>query len=129
MTRSIPDAAVLLGAVADYLESELLPTLAGYHRFQTRVAANVLRTLGREAQLGATHDAAEGERLRALLGHAGEVPALRRELAVRIADGTRAIDDPRLLEHLERTLADALRVNNPDWIGDAEAGAPHPSAR
>ena len=44
MPQSTPKAAILLEAAVKYLESELMPTLDGYHRFQTRVTVNVLNT-------------------------------------------------------------------------------------
>src|SRR5204862_12690 len=42
MPASKPDATALLDAAIDYLERELSPSLAGYHRFQLRVTINVL---------------------------------------------------------------------------------------
>ena len=47
MPKSTPDATVLLQAAVKYLETELMPTLEGYHRFQTRVTVNVLNTVRR----------------------------------------------------------------------------------
>ena len=38
--------------------------------------------------------------------------------------GKLALDDPALLDHLRQTLVEALRINNPKWIGDPEAGEP-----
>ena len=58
MPQSIPKAAVLLEAAVKYLETELMPTLEGYHRFQTRVTVNVLNTVRRELELrGALYSA------------------------------------------------------------------------
>ena len=88
-----PDAPALLDAAIDYLERELLPSLAGYHRFQCRVTVNVL------AQV-------------------------RRELAARIRAGDIALDDPALLDHLRQSLVEALRINNPKWIGEPETSEP-----
>ena len=51
MPRSIPNPSTLLMVAAKYLEEELLPTLSGYHRFQTRVATNVLNIVRRELEL------------------------------------------------------------------------------
>ena len=51
MPQSTPKAAILLEAAVKYLETELMPTLDGYHRFQTRVTVNVLNTLRRELVL------------------------------------------------------------------------------
>jgi hypothetical protein len=115
-----PDAPALLDAAIDYLERELLPTLAGYHRFQCRVTVNVLAQVRRELALAPGHADAERARLVALLGDTSERErdALSRELAARIRAGDLAIDDPELLDHLRRSLVEALRINNPKWIGE-----------
>src|SRR3954467_10661055 len=115
-----PDASALLDAAIDYLERELLPTLAGYHRFQCRVTVNVLAQVRRELALAPGHADAERARLVALLGDTGERErdALSRELAARIRAGDIALDDPELLDHLRQSLVEALRINNPKWIGE-----------
>lgn len=118
MPASKPEISVLLEAATDYLEQELLPTLEGNHRFQCRVTVNVLRQVHRELLLGPTHAARECERLRALLGHDGDRETLTRELARRIRDGSIPIDDATVLEHLRTGLEEALRINNPKWIGE-----------
>jgi uncharacterized protein DUF6285 len=115
MPRSIPGAAVLLTAAVKYLEQELLPTLAGYHRFQTRVTANVLNIVRRELELRGSQAAAERERLRALVGHDGEIEILSAELCDSIRSGAIALNDPDLRAHLRQSLADALAINNPKW--------------
>ncbi|MGH7917758.1 MAG: DUF6285 domain-containing protein [Candidatus Binataceae bacterium] len=117
MPRSMPDAPTLLKAVVKYLEDELMPSLSGYHRFQTRVTINVLNTVRRELELGQTQAASERDRLAAILGHQGEVEALNDELTERIRAGSLALDDPGLRAHIRQSLADALAINNPRWIG------------
>jgi Domain of unknown function (DUF6285) len=116
MPQSIPKAAVLLEAAVKYLETELMPTLAGYHRFQTRVTVNVLNTLRRELELRGAQAAAERSRLIAMLGHDGDVESLSIELAERIREGAISIDDPALRAHVRQSLADALAINNPKWL-------------
>lgn len=113
-----PDATALLDAAIDYLERELLPSLAGYHRFQCRVTVNVLAQVRRELALAPAQADAERARLIALLGHPGERDALSRELAARIRAGELALDDPALLDHLRQSLVEALRINNPKWLGE-----------
>lgn len=116
MSQSIPKAAVLLEAAVKYLEEELMPTLTGYHRFKTRVTANVLNTVRRELELRGSQAQSERSRLVALLGHDGEVETLSTELAERIRAGAIAIDDPALRAHVRQSLADALAINNPKWM-------------
>ena len=116
MPASKPDAAALLDAAIDYFERELAPTLAGYHRFQCRVAVNVLAQVRRELALAPAQADAERARLVALLGHPGERDDLNRELAARIRAGDGSLDDPALLDHLRRSLVEALRINNPKWL-------------
>jgi hypothetical protein len=118
MPASKPDAIQLLDAAIDYLERELSPTLGGYHRFQTRVTVNVLAQVRRELALAGPQSDAERARLGALLGHPGERDALSRELAARIRAGDFPLDDPALLDHLRQSLLEALRINNPKWIGE-----------
>jgi len=116
MPDSRPTAADLLAGVADYLERELLPTLDGRHRYHVRVAANALKIIRRELEQGPALNDAEHQRLAALLGRDGSLDALNRELARRIRDGEIALDDPALLDHLKRSIADALAINNPKWV-------------
>src|SRR5215831_11311939 len=105
MPQSMPCAAVLLTAAVKYLEEELLPTLGGYHRFQTRVTANVINIVRRELELRDAQTAAERERLAALVGHDGEVEALSIELCEMIRGGAIDVNDAGLRAHLRRSLA------------------------
>jgi hypothetical protein len=116
MPKSEPDIHILLEAASKYLEHELLPTLTGYHRFQTRVTINVLATVRRELTLADGHAAAEHERLTALLGHDGTLGALNDELTDKIRAGDVATDDAALRHHARRSLAEALAINNPKWV-------------
>jgi hypothetical protein len=119
-----PPAAELVDAVREFLERDLLPTLAGDRRFQCRVAINVLALVARELELGPHLDAREGERLAALLrGQASpaaldpaSLDALNRELARLIREGGIDLDRPDLIGHLRETTRDALRINNPKWL-------------
>ncbi|MHB8382469.1 MAG: DUF6285 domain-containing protein [Candidatus Binataceae bacterium] len=116
MPRSMPDAQTILSAAIKYLEEELMPTLAGYHRFKTRVTINALSVVKREAELRAAQAAAETARLSTILGHGGELEALSAELAGSIRAGAVSVDDPALRAHVRQSLADALAINNPKWL-------------
>ncbi|MFZ2060048.1 MAG: DUF6285 domain-containing protein [Candidatus Binatus sp.] len=116
MPQSTPKATTLLEAAVKYLETELMPTLDGYHRFQTRVTVNVLNTVRRELELRGAQAEVEHGRLVAILGHDGEVEALSVELAEKIRAGVISIDDPALRAHVRQSLADAVAINNPKWL-------------
>jgi Domain of unknown function (DUF6285) len=115
MPRSIPDAPTLLAAAVKYLEEELITTLSGYHRFQTRVTANVLNIVRRELQVSDAQESAEHGRLAAILGHDGSIQALNDELCELIRNDRTDLSDPNLRKHLKQSLADALAINNPRW--------------
>jgi len=118
MPTSVPPADTLLLAAVRYLEHELMPTLDGYHRFQTRVTVNVLRTLERELRLAGPQREAERARLAALLGSGrdtAELDAMNVELADAIRAGRLPIDTPGLAAHLRASLGETLAINNPKW--------------
>ena len=118
MPPSRPTAAELLEAIREFLERDVLPVLPSASRFQCRIAINVLAMIRRELDLRPTLDAAERERLATLLGpaSAGEsIDGLNHRLARAIRDGSIDIDNVELREHLRRTIAEALEVNNPRW--------------
>jgi hypothetical protein len=116
MPKSKPDATTLLAAAIKYLEDELLPTLSGYHRFQTRVTINVLAIAARELALGERSASDEQARLTALTGHDGTLATLNDELCEMIHSGALAPDDPSLRAHVRQSLAEALAINNPKWV-------------
>src|SRR5260370_19744358 len=105
MQKSMPDAPTLLNAAIKYLKEELMTTLDGYHRFKTRVTANVLSTIRRELELRDAQAISEHARLVAILGHDGDLEALSRELSERIRTGDIALDDPALRAHVRQSLA------------------------
>lgn len=109
-----PTAVELLEAVSEFLERDVMP-LEGRVGFHGRVARNVVDIVRRELELGPGLEAAELERLRALLGRddVGDLRAGNVELARLIREG--ALDDRRaeVLEHLRQTAVEKLRVANP----------------
>jgi Domain of unknown function (DUF6285) len=101
---SIPSQAALLEVALQYLEGELLPTLAGEHRFKTRVAINALRIAQREASSESSTDAAI-------------VPGLSNEqLAQKIRTDEIPLSDTALKAQLTQSLEQALLINNPKWL-------------
>jgi len=112
-----PSAAQLVAAVRDFLEKVAQPELRGHSAFHARVAANALAIVERELALGAEQDAAERERLRALLGRDGALETQNRELCRAIRAGEIAQDTPGLLEHLRATTLAKLAVDQPGYSG------------
>lgn len=108
-----PDPIDLVRTVAATLREKLMPQLSGSSAFEARVAANALDLVAR--QLERTGDAAEVQRLEALLGRTGSLDELNRELCARIADGRLAAADPRLKDHLWATTLDKLAVDQPTY--------------
>jgi hypothetical protein len=110
-----PTPAELIGAVADFLRSDIAPQLSGHAAFKLRVGLNaldlVVRQLGGEAQ----GDAAETERLSNLLGMSGTLGDLNRTLSERIATGAMDLTTPGLKDHLWRTTMDKLAVDQPNY--------------
>ncbi len=81
-----PTAPELLGAVREFIATELLPTVSDARlRFRTLVAANLLDMLRRELALEPALLRAEWERLAGLLGDAGPQLANEHELATTVA--------------------------------------------
>ena len=117
MPDSRPVAPDLLAVAQEYLEQEVSPLLPPLQQFQLRIVKRVLDTVRRELELGPAANAAEAQRLRALLRHDGSLTDLQAELATAIQHGDFAVDDPALLAHLRSTIEDALRINNPKWLG------------
>jgi Domain of unknown function (DUF6285) len=122
MPSSMPDSRTLLDAAIKYLEEELLPELSGYHRFKLRVTTNVLITIKRELELGKSQATAEHARLIELLGYEDSLVALNVELAERIRAGTIDTKAPAVRDHIRKSLAEALAINNPKWLGLPRSG-------
>jgi hypothetical protein len=116
MPLSLSPAADVLATIRAYLEQEILPHLRDDKWFNVKVAANMLATVERELRQGPAADSAERARLAALTGADGTLAELNRVLAEAVRDGKIATDDPQLLDHLRRTTAAALAINNPQWL-------------
>ena len=83
--------------------------------FQARVAANACDLAAREAQLAPASDAAELDRLVALLGRTGSLAELNAELAARLSDGRMSLETPDLKAHLWATSMAKLAVDQPGY--------------
>lgn len=120
MPSSLPSAPDLLAVVREFLENDILPAsgLGDDKRFNVRIAVNLLATVERELRLGPDADAAEASRLAMLVKEGESITEKNRLLAQAIRTGAMAADDPQLLDHIRRTLVDALRINNPKWLNE-----------
>lgn len=116
MPDSRPIATDLLAIVQEYLEEQISPQVSSVHRFQLKIVSRVLATVQRELALGPAADAAETQRLRALLSRDGSFEELNAALAQAIRAGEFQVDDPALLAHLRSSIEDSLRINNPKWL-------------
>lgn len=108
--HDIPDAAALVEAVREFLDSDVLPTLEGRVRFHGRVAVNVLGMVERELRLGEEQATAHSRGL-ARLGVASESA-----LAAAIRDGSLddRVDDVR--RFVAETVRAKLEVANPRYL-------------
>lgn len=110
-----PTPIELTKAVAEFLRVDIAPLISGHQAFKLRVAINILDLVTRQLTREAGSDAAEVERLRALLGIDGEVTELNRALAERIAKGEVNLATPGLADHLWATTMDKLAVDQPNY--------------
>ncbi len=112
-----PTVDELIIAVREFLERDIMPVVDGRAGFHLRVAVNVLNIVERELTLGGPLAERERARLVTILGHAGELEALRREAAMAIRDGTLDNRFDELLDLLTETARESLAVNNPKYLG------------
>lgn len=133
-----PTAAELVIAVRQHLEGELIPTLADPRlRFQTLVAANVLRIVEREFDAGEDHLLWEWQLLAEILALKSPTPQrlaaltqgvqkANEELCRRIRQGL--FDEPSRFLALSRRLRQVverkLEVANPRYLASFQSQSP-----
>ncbi len=115
MSDQRPTTTELVEAVREFLEHEVQAKLEGSTAFHMRVAVNVLRIVERELEQGAGLDAAEHERLEALLGFEGGLGELNARLVEAIRSGDLDVDTPGLAEHLRATVLGRVGIDNPRY--------------
>lgn len=113
--QDLPKPADLVALVAEFLRAEIMPVTKGAQNFQLRVAINALDLVAREVRGAAASDAAERERLVALLGHDGDLDALNRALCEKIASGAMTLETPGIADHLWATTLAKLVVDQPNY--------------
>jgi Domain of unknown function (DUF6285) len=110
-----PAAEQLTDALAAWLAGPVTDSGAGGGRFEARIAANLVRVLGREARLGAAAAAADRADLADLLGRDGSAADLGLELAQQVRSGRRPLDD-QVLATARRLVARQLLIANPAYL-------------
>jgi hypothetical protein len=112
-----PSMRELVEAVREFLERKAMPELTGQNAFHARVAANALAIVARQLEKGAQAEAAELERLRALLGRDGTLEELNRVLCRAIREGDIDILSPQLQQHLEHIARAKIAIDQPNYSG------------
>jgi hypothetical protein len=132
-----PNAAELLAAVRQFLETEMLPSLTdARQRFQTLIAVNVLTIAERETLTEEAHLLEESHWLAALQGKTvtppGNLPALRQEVragndwlcqSIRAGKFDAEPEFGRLLRQLQTFVERKLEVANPRYLAALRGAA------
>ncbi len=112
----------LLGAVSHFLKTEVLPATQGRLSFLSRVSANAIDIVIREAALDGADARAESDRLEALGFNAEKesspLSALHRQrsaLIEALKSGAIALNDAQLQSHLRQTAAQQLAIDQPRY--------------
>lgn len=110
-----PNAVEILAAVAKFLREVLPPLLPPREAFDAKVAANALDLVGREIVAGRAGEAAERERLVALLGRDGGLADLNAALSEHLREQGPEAVTLALREHLWATTLEKLAVDQPKY--------------
>lgn len=110
-----PQPQEIVTVVAAMLRDTILPQLEGRATFDLRVAINALELVARQLTHADSSNAAERERLKALLGTDGDLAALNHALSQMIETGAVTLDDPKLRGHLWATTMDKLKIDQPNY--------------
>jgi aminoglycoside phosphotransferase (APT) family kinase protein len=113
----MPRLDELVTSVRDYLRNDVMGATKGRTQFLARVASNSLDVVLREIAVGEAHRRRQEERLRALFGEAGELPALRWKLVHGLRDGTIALDRSGLAELLREAVVNQVAIDQPGYSG------------
>lgn len=121
--QDTPLPAEILVAVARFMRESAMPALSGRSAFLARVAANAVDLARREIELAPAADAAEYERLKALLGVDGSLETLNAALCEAIETHRLTLASPGLAEHLWATTLAKLAVDQPNYAAYVAASA------
>ena len=124
-----PTVDELLRALEVLLDEQFVPQLEGAHKYNSRVASNVVKIVRRELQNDERQIDAEWRGLDIVLGAmprsstlAATKDALRdrnAELSERIREGDADVGEFRelVLAHVRDTVHAKLEVSDPGWLG------------
>ena len=114
-----PSQKEMITAVKAFIDETAMPSLKGHAAFHARVASNVLATVLRELDIRPSAEAAERQRLAALLNADATATArdLNEQLCTLLERGDMDLTTPGLLEHLKTTTIDQLSVDQPAYSG------------
>jgi len=112
-----PTPIEIMGAVAEFLRSVVAVESNPRTAFIARVAANALEISRRHLSLAPAAEAAEHERLRAILGRDGSLAELTADFAALIAAGELDLSSPGVAEQLWTATMDKLAVDQPNYSG------------
>ncbi|MFV2089660.1 MAG: phosphotransferase family protein [Pseudomonadales bacterium] len=121
--QDMPRADELLTSVRNFLREDVMSATTGRTRFLARVAGNSLDIVQRELLLGAEHRRLEKQRLALLLDVDGELADLRWQLVKALREGSIALDDGPLIEHLRATVVNQIAIDQPRYSGFGTAVA------
>lgn len=117
MPQDRPTADELLEALGEFLEQKVFPKVEGATQFHTRVAMNVVKILRRELEMAPEFDAAERERLHALLKtDENDLLKLNKDLCEKIRDGAFDGREAEVVAHLKKTVHNKLEIANPKYL-------------
>lgn len=114
-----PSLKELVEAVKHFVDETAAPKLSGQSKFHARIASNVLATILRELEQRPDAEAAETQRLAALLNLDTSLGPnrLNAALAKEISTGNMTSETPGLLVHLKTTAIAQLKIDQPNYSG------------
>ena len=116
-TLDMPRANEMLTSVRDFLRNDVMSGTTGRTNFLARVASNSLDIVLRELELGPVHRTRERDGLERILGHSGDLEALRWELVRALRDGSMSLERPWLADHLRQTVVTQVAIDQPQYSG------------
>ena len=110
-----PTPVEIMGAVAEFLRTVVAAEASPRTAFVARVAANALEISRRHLTVGVAAEAEELVRLRAILGHDGDLAGLNAEFAEKIGSGALDLSSPGVSEQLWAATLAKLAVDQPGY--------------